>query len=180
MAMANNLSSGVRARRKQLITVAAWGTVTSGTEEHREILGIRTEDSSIELNPDTETTTDILGNNYTDVNKTELQQDFDPFFVIGGSALVDLLNEAILSNNPDAYTNCFTIYVITAYISETTTGQTPETYYRAVKHENCSIIPTSLGGDSYVSMPVEVHFSNKLTMGKVDGLTSEFGFTADT
>ena len=81
-----NLADGQRAERKTLITVAEWAG--SGAESQvREILGTRTEDSSIEYNPDISTITDIRGINYTDVNKTQPQQDFDPFLILGGSKL---------------------------------------------------------------------------------------------
>ena len=60
-----NLAEGQRAERKTLITVAEW---KEGEEAVREVLGTRTEDSSIEYNSEIETTTDILGNNYTDLD----------------------------------------------------------------------------------------------------------------
>lgn len=177
MSMAMNLNDGVRAQRKTLITVAAWGTATEGVEANREILGARTEDSSIEFNPDIETSTDILGITYTDVNKTEPQQDFDPYYLMGGSALGEYLVNAALENDIDKYNGVFTIYVITAFISESGTGSTVK--YKAVKHAGCSIIPTSLGGDAYTSMPIEVHLSNNITKGSVDKLSDDFTFTAD-
>lgn len=169
--MANiNLNNGQRAQRKLLITVAAWN---EGTTEHREILGTRTEDSSIELNPDIQTSTDIRGITYTDVNKTEPQQSFDPFFILGGSALGAYLSNAMLKNDIDAYNGTFDVYVITAFIG--TSGA-----YETVKHTGCSIIPTSMGGDSYVNMPIEVHFSNNITEGTVDKLADDFVFTPAT
>ena len=176
MADAVNLKNGVRAQRKTLITVAEWGVEPekSGT---REILGARTEDSSIEFNPDIETSTDILGITYTDVNKTEPQQDFDPFTLIGGSALGEYLANAALENDIDAYQNAFTIYIIEAFA---TSGSDSSVTYKAIKHTECSIIPTAIGGDSYINMPLEVHFSNKITKGTVDKLTSDFTFTAGT
>lgn len=166
--MALNLGTGVRAERKLLITVASWG---SGSSETRQILGARTEDSSIEFNPDIETITDILGITYTDVNKTEPSQSFDPFYIMGGSALAEYLTDAALKNDIQAYNNAFDIYIITAFIG--TSGA-----YKAVKHEGCSIIPQSMGGDSYVNMPVEVHYSNKITAGTVDKLSDDFNFSA--
>jgi hypothetical protein len=166
MADSINLNNGQRAQRKTLITVAEWG------ETNREILGARTEDSSIEFNPDTETTTDILGITYTDVNKTEPQQDFDPFYLLGGSALGAYLAEAALENNIDAYNGTFNIYVITAFLGK-------EKSYKCVKHSGCTILPTSIGGDSYVSMPIEVHYSNNITKGTVDKLSDDFVFTED-
>ena len=169
-----NLENGQRAQRKMLITVAGWGTPATegGMEPNIEILGVRTEDSSIELNPDIETVTDILGITYTDVNKTEPQQDFDPHYVIGGSALSAYLTDAVLSNDIDKYANVFSIYIITAFIGSAQDG------YFAVKHKNSSIIPTSFGGDSYTNMPIEVHFSNDIVKGTVDKLSDDFVFTA--
>ena len=169
MADAVNLKPGQRVQRKTLITVAEWG----GTESpNREILGARTEDSSIEFNPDIETSTDILGITYSDVNKTEPQQDFDPYYLLGGSKLGAYLAEAALENNIDAYNGVFDIYIITAFIGT-------EGAYKCVKHSGCTILPTSIGGDSYVSMPIEVHYSNNIEKGTVDKLSDDFEFTKD-
>lgn len=169
MADSVNLKVGQRAQRKTLITVAEWG----GTDTpNREILGARTEDSSIEFNPDTSTSTDILGITYSDVNKTEPQQDFDPYYLIGGSKIGAYLAEAALSNNIDAYNGTFDIYIITAFIGT-------EGAYKCIKHKGCTILPTSIGGDSYVSMPIEVHYSNNIETGTVDKLTDDFVFTKD-
>lgn len=168
--MATNLNNGQRAERKLLITVAEWNVGT--TTQEREILGTRTEDSSIEFNADIETMTDIRGITHTDVNKTEPQQDFDPFFVLGGSKLAEYLSNAALENRISAYNGTFNVYVITAFIGSSSNG------YSAVKHTGCSIIPTSIGGDSYVSMPIEVHYSNNITSGTVDKLSDDFTFTA--
>lgn len=164
-----NLKAGQRAQRKTLITVAEWGGTDS---QNREILGARTEDSSIEFNPDVSTSTDILGITYSDVNKTEPQQDFDPYYLIGGSKLGAYLAEAALENNIDAYNGTFNIYVITAFIGT-------EGAYKCVKHSGCTILPTSIGGDAFVSMPIEVHFSNNIETGTVDKLSDDFVFTAD-
>lgn len=156
-------------------TAPTWeaNTYYKATSTHREILGARTEDSSIEFNADIETTTDILGITYTDVNKTEPQQDFDPFYLLGGSELGSYLAEAALANDIQKYNGMFSIYIITAFIG--TAGA-----YNAVKHSGCSIIPASIGGDSYVSMPIEVHYSNDITKGTVDKLSDDFTFTPET
>lgn len=137
----------------------------------REILGKRVEDSSIEFNADTTTATDILGITYTDVNKTEPQQSFDPFNVIGGSKLASYLVDAALSNDISKYNNVFNVYVITAFIGNSSA-------YSTVKHTGCSIIPTSIGGDAWVKLPIEVHYSNNITKGTVNKLADDFEFTA--
>lgn len=167
---------GQRAERKLLITVAEWKETTGSgesatTETVREILGTRTEDSSIEYNADIETTTDILGNNYTDLNKTQPQQAFDPYLVLGGSKLGAFLND-IRRRNAVSELNQFTMYIITAYVG--TAGA-----YEAEKHINCTITYDSLGGDTKVNFPITVYFSNNATTGTVDKLSDDFVFTAD-
>lgn len=168
-----NLADGQRAERKRLITVAEW-TETVGTTptQMREILGRRTEDSSIEYNPDIQTSTDILGINYTDVNKTQPQQDFDPFLILGGSKLGAFLNDK-RKRNALSELSSFTLYIITAFVGDATNG------YSAEKHEDCTILYNSMGGDANVNMPISVYFSNKVTSGTVDKLSDDFTFTPD-
>ena len=163
-----NLSSGQRAERKLLITVAEW---MEGSTQQREILGTRTEDSSIDYNPDIETTTDILGINYTDLNKTQPQQDFDPFLVLGGSKLGAFLND-IRRRNALSELSQFTVYIITAFVG--TSGA-----YAAEKHTGCTITYNSIGGDSNVNFPISVYYSNKITTGTVNKLADDFAFSAD-
>jgi hypothetical protein len=173
-----DLAKKERAQRKTLITVAEW-TPAGATEPVREILGARTEDSSIEFNADIATSTDILGVTYTDVNKTEPQQTFDPFFLLGGSKLGEYLVDAAIENRINDYNGKFDVYIIAAFINDKT-GTTAASKYKTVKHAGCSIIPTSLGGDAYVSMPIEVHYSNDIKVGTVDKLADDFVFTPTT
>lgn len=174
-----NLKDRQRAERKLLITVAEWteqGTGTS-TVQQREILGTRTEDSSIEYNADIETTTDIRGINYTDVNRTQPQQDFDPYLILGGSKLGAFLND-IRRRNAVSELNDFTIYVITAFVGESGA-------YEAEAHTGCTITYTAIGGDSNVNMPISVYLSNDYNgsgapaTGTVDKLSDDFVFTPD-
>ena len=164
-----NLAEHQRAERKLLLTVAEW---TEGTTQERELLGRRTEDSSVEYNADQSTTTDILGINYTDVNKTQPQQDFDPYLILGGSKLGAKLND-IRRRNALSELSQFTLYLITAYVGNKTDG------YQAEKHTNCTITYNSLGGDANVNMPISCFFSNEITNGTVDKLTPDFQFSPD-
>ena len=156
-------------------TAPAWAANTYYTKTtstlYREILGTRTEDSSIEFNADVETSTDVRGITYTDVNKTEPQQDFDPYNLLGGSPLGSYLVTNALKNNIVAYNNVFNVYIITAFIGSQADG------YFTVMHSGCSIIPQSMGGDSYNNMPIEVHLSNNITEGTVNSLGKDFVFT---
>ncbi len=174
-----NLRQGQRAERKLLLTVAEWSEMRipeGGTDPVattvREILGTRTEDSSIEYNSDIETTTDILGNNYTDLNRTQPEQAFDPFLILGGSQLGAFLND-IRRRNALSELQQFTIYIITAFVGSSASG------YAAEKHTDCTITYDSIGGDVNVNFPYTVHFSNKITTGTVDKLAEDFEFTAD-
>lgn len=175
-----NLADRQRAARKLLITVAEW---KEGTNTVREILGTRTEDSSIEYNADIETMTDIRGINHTDVNRTQPQQTFDPYLILGGSRLGAFLND-IRRRNATTELNNFTIYIITAFIG--TAGA-----YDAEKHDGCTIVYTAIGGDSNVNMPIDVYLSNdgldangKSTgapiVGTVDKLSDNFVFTPES
>jgi hypothetical protein len=164
-----NLATGQRAERKLLITVAEW---MEGSQQVREILGTRTEDSSIDYNPDIETTTDILGINYTDMNRTQPQQDFDPFIILGGSKLGAKLND-IRRRNALSELSQFTVYIITAFIGSASEG------YAAEKHTGCTIAYNSIGGDTNVNFPISVYYSNKITTGTVNKLADDFEFTAD-
>ena len=161
-----NLAQYQRAERKLLLTVAEW---TEGTATERELLGRRTEDSSIEYNVDQQTSTDILGINYTDINKTQPQQDFDPYLILGGSKLGAKLND-IRRRNALSELSQFTLYIITAYVGNAGS-------YAAEKHVNCTINYNSLGGDANVNMPISLFFSNDITLGTVDKLDETFQFT---
>lgn len=161
-----NLAKGQRAERKLLITVAEW---KEGEANVREILGTRTEDSSIEYNPDIGTSTDILGINYTDINKTQPQQDFDPYLVLGGSKLGAKLND-IRKRNALSELSDFTMYIITAFVG--TQGA-----YEAERHTGCTITYNSMGGDSNVNFPISVYFSNNITNGTVNKLADDFEFS---
>lgn len=150
----------------------ATNTYYSG-EKNKEVLGTRVEDSSIELNTEIETMTDILGKTYTDVNKTEPQQTLDPSNIIGGSKLSAYLYDAAIHNRITDYSQAFEIYIISGFMGDATNG------YETVMHKDCSIIPTSIGGSAYVQMPIEIHFSNDIVSGTVDKLADDFTFTPD-
>lgn len=149
-----------------------WESNTYYTRVEREILGTRTEDSAIEFNPDIETTTDIRGNNYTDMNKTQPQQAFDPYLILGGSKLGPVLHDIMLRNAVSEL-NQFTMYIIASYIGDGEIG------YATQKQDGCTITYDSLGGDVNVNFPITVYFSNNSTNGTVDKLADDFTFTAD-
>lgn len=158
----NGLAEKQRAERKYLVTIAQWTQLDEKGDEETvvEFLGTRTPDSSIEYNADIQTSTDIRGNNYTDIESTQPQQDFDPYLVLGKSKLGAFLNN-IRSRNAISELNQFTLYIVTMYVGS------DDTKYETEKHEDCTIAYTSLGGDTKVNFPISVYFSNKITNGYV-------------
>lgn len=153
-----------RLERKNLVTIVEWEDASG--KSHAQIMGARVEDSAVEFNPDMETITDILGQTYTDVNKTEPQQDME-FNLLSNSELGAYMSQNALENNILAYNNIFNVYLVFTSLRDAVEEVTE---YYAVKHEQCSIIPTNIGGSSWVTMSVEVHFSNKITKGTVKSI----------
>lgn len=150
-----------------------WTADTYYTRVERELVGRRTEDSSIDYNADIETTTDILGINYTDINRTQPEQEFDPFTILGGSRLGEHLNDKRRRNAISEISN-FTVYVVTRFIGNDTAG------YATEKQDNCTITWDSIGGDSTVNFPITVHYSNEITIGTVNKFGTDFTFTPES
>ena len=173
MAFTSTLAANQRAERKLLITVAEW-TPDGASEPVRTILGRRTPDSAIEINADSETTTDVLGINYTDLAKTQPQQSFDPAYIIGGDAFTSYMAEAVMANRISDYNQRFDVYIIAAWLTD------GSGHYYAVRHNACTIIPDNLGGEDFVAMNYTVYFSNDITEGYVDGLHDGFEFMVGT
>lgn len=164
-----NVANGVKVARKLLRTY-----VNVGTTETKEwfLVGSGVEDSSIELNPNTESVTDILGVTTTDVTRWEPAQSFDPFTIKGGSALAFKLHEIWTNKTPELLSQ-FEVLIVYHYIGTETDG------YEAELQKNCTINITSLGGSAYVDMPIEILYSNDSTKGTVKFTEGVPAFTAD-
>lgn len=157
--MANdfNVGAGVKATRKLLMTYV---DVSETETPEWELVGRGVEDSSIELNPNTETVTDILGITETSVTKWEPNQSFDPNTVKGGSKLNFKLHKIWQDKTPELLSK-FKVLIVYAYVGEAPT-------FDAEVQKNCTINITSLGGSAYVDMPIEIQFSNDSEKGTVN------------
>ena len=156
-ATAFNLTDGQQAERKLLVTAVNVGTTLA---KEWQIIGVGVEDSAVEYNPDITTTTDILGTTKTQVNKLETSQTLEPMTVTGGSDLaVKLYNQVKYGRLSEL--SMYEVLLIHAYVG--TTGA-----YEAEMHTGCTITPQSVGGSSYVDMPIDINFSNNKTHGTVD------------
>lgn len=153
-----NLPSGQKADRKLLMTFVNVGSTSESPEW--EILGRGVEDSSIEYNHDVDQTTDVLGLTDTNVSPAKPTQELDPNTIRGGNKLsekiLDIERRKALSE-----LSAFDILVVHCYLG-TATGP-----FTAEMHKGCTIVPTSLGGSSYVDMPLTVYLSNDTDLGTV-------------
>lgn len=156
MATDFNVGSGVKATRKLLMTFVDVGDSAS---PEWELVGRGVEDSAIELNPNTETVTDVLGITETAVTKWEPNQSFDPNTVKGGSKLNFKLHQIWQNKTPELLSK-FNVLVVYAYIGETNN-------FEAEMQKNCTINITSIGGSAYVDMPIEISYSNDSVKGTV-------------
>lgn len=157
-----NLLDGQKAERKLLVTAVNVGDkidAASGTPEWQ-IIGVGVEDSSIEYNPDTTTSTDILGISTTIINKLETSQTLEPMVVIGGSKLaLKLYNQVKYGRLSELA--MYEVMQIHAYVGA-------DGAYEAEVHRNCTLTPQSLGGSATVDMPINISYSNDKVHGTVD------------
>ena len=166
-----NVGSGVKAARKLLMTFVDVGD--SSTPEW-ELVGRGVEESAIETNPNTETTTDVCGITETSVTKWEPNQSFDPNTVKGGSKLNFKLHRIWQNKTPELLSQ-FNVLIVYAYINGGTTGT-----FEAELQKNCTINITSIGGSAYVDMPIEISYSNDVTKGTAAIASGVPTFTAAT
>ena len=164
MATDFNVDNGVKVARKLLMTYV---DVSDGSTPEWEIVGRGVEESAIELNPDTETVTDILGITDTSVTKWEPNQTFEPNTVRGGSKLNFMLHKIWQDKTPEKLSQ-FKVLLVYAYLGTTT--------FEAEMHKNCTINVTSIGGSAYVDMPIEISYSNDIEKGtaSISGSTVTF------
>lgn len=166
------LNAGQKADRKleiHYVNVAA----DSATKEW-EILGRGVEDAAMEFNHDVETSTDILGLSDTTVGPAKPQLDLDPNSVRGGSKLSARLLD-IERRNALSELSTFEVLNVHCYLSGGASGS-----FAAELHSGCTIVPQSLGGSSYVDMPLNVHLSNDKVLGTATIAAGVPTFTPDT
>ena len=169
MATDFNVDNGVKVARKLLMTYV---DVSDGSTPEWEIVGRGVEESAIELNPETETVTDILGITETSITKWEATQTFEPNTVRGGSKLNMKLHQIWQDKTPEKLTQ-FKVLLVYAYLG--TTGK-----FEAEMHKGCTVNPTSIGGSAYVDMPIEITYSNDITKGTVSIANGVPTFTANS
>lgn len=164
-----NVGAGVKVVRKLLLTYV---DVSDDYAQEWELVGAGIEESSIELNPNTETVTDILGITTTTVEKWEATQSFDPFTIKGGSRLAYKLHQIWQNKTPEKLSQ-FNVLIVYKYIGD-------ESIYDAEIQKNCTINITSIGGSATVDMPIEIIYSNDIDKGTVQFLGNKPSFSEAT
>ena len=149
-----NLAENRKADRKLEMHFVNMGTADAPDWE---ILGYGVEDATMSFNHDVSTVVDILGVSHTDVSAAKPQLDLDPMNIRGGQKLSAKLLD-IERRNAVSELSEFEVLNVHAYLGE-------ESAFLAEKHVNCTIVPQSLGGSSYVGMPLNVHLSNDKVLG---------------
>lgn len=134
-------------------------------------IGKDLEEFSVELNPDVETSKNILGENAVKHNGYEASSTADPIYYDYDDSLTEKVMEiAMLRKTGD---ECKTTYV--EVLLKPGTGE--PTVVRAVR-EDVYVIPTSYGGDtSGVQVPFEIRFAGNRQVGNFDLSTKQFTVT---
>lgn len=152
-----NVGKDVKAQRKLLKTYV--DISDTGTPEWF-LVGSGVEESTIELNPNVETVTDVLGITTTNVTKWEASQSFSPFTIKGGSKLAFKLHKIWMDKKPELLSK-FNVLICYNYVGNDSDG------YDAEMQKNCTINITSIGGSAYVDMPISITYSNDTEVGTV-------------
>ena len=168
-----NTNSGQTIAREMLIVYLNTGTAQAPVWS---AVGKRVEDSSTEIDWDTETIRDILGSIYSTMKKPTVKQTFEPCHLdAGDTAQVKLWNLAIKDQDAQALA-AQDMLLVHFYAG---TASTPF----AERYAACMVEVTGLGGEggSNIGMPITVTFGGTRTTGTAsrDAQTGVVTFTAD-
>ncbi|MDO4272708.1 MAG: hypothetical protein Q4D16_03490 [Eubacteriales bacterium] len=133
-------------------------------------LGKDLEEYNVELNPDVESTKNILGETAFKHNGYEVSSEADPFYAEVGDKLFEKLQEIVdtLAKDDTCKTKALEVHM---WDGDESTGFVAYQQY-------CYIVPASYGGDtSGYQIPFTVHYVGSKTKGKYVASTKTF--TAD-
>lgn len=171
-----NTNPGTTVDREMMIAYLNTGTSSAPVWSP---LGKRVEDSSMELDWQTETKVDIFGDTYTTGKKATRTQSFEPCELDSSDAAQQKIWElGIKDNNVNALLNQ-DVMVAHFYAGGTSAG----TNNFAERYEGCSVLPTGLGGEGggSMGMPIEITFGGKRTTGTISkDEAGKYSFTEDT
>ena len=170
--MTFNTTAGQTIARELLVAYLNTGTANAPTWSP---IGKRVEDSSVEMDWNTETKTDIFGDTYTTGKKATKTQTFEPCELDAGDvAQLKIWNMAIKDNDINALT-AQDMLIVHLYAG------TADSAMFAERYSACSVLPTSLGGEGggFVGMPIEVTYGGTRTTGTAAISNGVVTFTED-
>ena len=152
-----NTPEGQTIARELLIAYLNTGTVSAPVWSP---IGKRVEDSSTELDWDTDTIRDILGSTYTTMKKPVITQSFDPCDLDGGDAAqVKLWNLGIKDQDSQALA-AQDMLIVHFYGGESATPF-------AERYASCAVEITGIGGEGggNIGMPLNITYGGTRTTG---------------
>nr|DAL61363.1 MAG TPA_asm: hypothetical protein [Caudoviricetes sp.] len=153
--------------RKYMAHFLDAGSLCGGLTPKYERLGKDLEEYNIELNPDTETSKNILGETTFKHNGYEASSEADPFYAETDSDLFKALQKIVDERLKDD--NLKTKVVEVHLWTEETSGA-----YEAYQQE-CYVVPTSYGGDtSGYQIPFTVNYVGERVKGTFNPTTKAF------
>ena len=168
-----NTAAGKTVDRELLIAYLNTGTTSSPTWSP---LGKRVADSSEEIDWSEDSSTDILGNTYTELKKPQVTQSFDPAPLDSGdAAMVKIWNLSVKDQDYAAMSN-MDMLIVHLYAG------TADTAVFAERYSACAVRPSGLGGEGggNIGMPVDVTYGGVRTVGTAAISGSTVVFTATT
>ena len=156
--MTFNTTSGSPVNREMLILYLNTSSTSTPTWSP---IGKRVEDSSVEMDWQSESKTDIFGIVYNNVKKPVLSQSFEPCELdAGDTAQLRIWNDAIKDQDISKVVgyDCLLVHLYAG---------TAGTAMFAERYEGCTITPASVGGEGggFLGMPIDVLFGGKRTVG---------------
>ena len=143
-------------------------TTMNGTTPSWYRLGTDLSEFNIELNPDTETGKNILGESTFTHNGFEISASAEPFYAREGDALFEKLQNII--DQKLQYDGCFTQMLEVHLWDDGTTSGT----YKAFSQQ-CYLVPSSYGGDtSGYQIPFTVNVVGEKVPGYYNVSTATF------
>lgn len=161
----------MKAERKYLAHYIDSAFDVKGTTAAYVRLGKDLEEFAEELNPDVETTKNILGENSVRVNGYEVSSTVEPYYYEYDDALSEKIME--IAMNRTTGDGCRTTVVDVLLKPSASEGGEPESLW--AWREDCYVVPTSVGGDtSGVQMPFTIHRAGNRVKGSFDISTKKF------
>lgn len=138
------------------------------------VVAYKITESALNFNIETETGTSIDGKRFGSATSSILTQSFEPHRVVAGDA--GLLSAKLIHhirNDELEKLSKFKCVLIWGLLGE-------DGLYDAEMYDECMVIPQSIGGSTYLDMPLEVTFGGNVVKGTADKLTGKITFTPDT